>query len=62
MLELLAKPGHLDLPLALGDQGSRTDDENGLQFPPCFQFLDDQARFDGLSDTYLVRHKEPGSI
>ena len=35
MREPLVEPLHLDLPLALSDERTRTDDENGRDVSPC---------------------------
>ena len=62
MGETLVKPFHLGLPLALGHQWARTNNENGRNISPGLQLPEDQARLDGLADADAIGDQQPRTI
>jgi len=60
--EVLIKALHLLEPLPFGHERLGTDDEHGGNIHPRAELLDDQPRFNRLSNPDLIRDQEPGSV
>ena len=62
MGEPLVKPPHFLFPLAFGHQWARTDNENGLDFPPRLQFSQNQSSFNGLADADTIGDQQTRTV
>jgi len=62
MLETLIETLHFLLPFPFRNQRLGTNHQHCFQFPPCLQFFQNQARFDGFSNADFIGYQHSGAV